>query len=76
MQLLKSTLEEIDSRITEAEEWISELKDRMIATKLCPTICDLIDCSPSGCSVHGDSPCKNTGVSCHSLLQGSSGPRY
>ena len=26
-------------------------------------------CSPPGSSVHGDSPGKNTGVSCHALLQ-------
>ena len=29
-----------------------------------------MDCSPSGSSVHGDSPGKNTGVGCHFLLQG------
>ena len=28
------------------------------------------DCSLAGSSVHGDSPGKNTGVSCHALLQG------
>ena len=27
---MKNTLEGIDSRITEAEEWISDLKDRMV----------------------------------------------
>ena len=36
----------------------------------CPTLCDLMDCSPPGSSVHGDSPGKNTGVGCHALLQG------
>ena len=36
----------------------------------CPTLCDPMDCSPSGSSVHGDSPGKNTGVGCHFLLQG------
>ena len=36
----------------------------------CPTLCDLMDCSPPRSSVHGDSPGKNTGVGCHSLLQG------
>ena len=35
-----------------------------------PTLWDLMDCSPSGSSVHGDSPGKNTGVGCHALLQG------
>ena len=29
-----------------------------------------MDCSPPGFSVHGDSPGKNTGVSCHALLRG------
>ena len=36
----------------------------------CPTVCDLVDCSPPGPSVHGDSPGKNTGADCHALLQG------
>ena len=35
-----------------------------------PTLCDPMDCSPRGSSVCGDSPVKNTGVGCHSLLQG------
>ena len=32
--------------------------------------CDPMDCSPPGSSVHGNSLGKNTGVDCHSLLQG------
>ena len=36
----------------------------------CPTLCDPMDCSSPGCSVHGDSPGKNTGVGCYALLQG------
>ena len=36
----------------------------------CMTFCDLLDCSPPGSSVHGDSLGKNTEVGCHSLLQG------
>ena len=28
-----------------------------------------MDCSPSGSSVHGDFPGKNTEVGCHALLQ-------
>ena len=36
----------------------------------CPALCNLMDCSPPGSSVHGDSPGKNTGVGCHALLQG------
>ena len=36
----------------------------------CLTLCDPMDCSPPGSSVHGDSPNKNTGVGCHIRLQG------
>ena len=35
----------------------------------CPTLCDSMDCRPSGSSVHGISLGKNTGVGSHSLLQ-------
>ena len=38
-------------------------------------MCDPMDCSPPGSFVHGDSPGKNTGVSCHDLLQGIFQPR-
>ena len=38
--------------------------------RLCPTLCDPVDCSPPGSSVHGDSPGRNTGVNCHFLIQG------
>ena len=34
------------------------------------TICNPMDCSPAGSSVHGDSPGKNTGVGCCALPQG------
>ena len=33
------------------------------------TLCDPMDYCPPGTSVHGDSPGKNTGVGCHTLLQ-------
>ena len=36
----------------------------------CVWLCDPMDCSPPGSSVHGDSPDKNTGVGCHAILQG------
>ena len=36
----------------------------------CPTLCNPMDCSPPGSSVHGDSPGKSPGVGCHGLLQG------
>ena len=34
------------------------------------SMCNPMDCSLSGSSVHGDSPGKNTGVGCHAFLQG------
>ena len=34
------------------------------------TLCDAMDCSLPGSSVHGYSPGKDTGVGCHALLQG------
>ena len=36
----------------------------------CLTLCDSMDCSPPGSSVHGDSPGKNTRVGCYACLQG------
>ena len=41
-----------------------------LVTQSCPTLCDPMDCSPPGFSVHGESPGKNTGVGCHALLPG------
>ena len=41
-----------------------------LAAQLCPTFCSPMDCSLPGPSLHGDSPGKNPGVGCHSLLQG------
>ena len=41
-----------------------------VLSQSCPTLCDPMDCSLPGSSVHGDSPGKNTGVGCHSFLQG------
>ena len=43
---------------------------KALVAQLCLTLCNPIDCSPPGSSVHGHSPGKNTGVSCHALLQG------
>ena len=33
-----------------------------LVTQSCQTLCDPVDCSLPGSSVHGDSPGKNTGV--------------
>ena len=41
----------------------------------CPTLCDPVDCSLPGSSVHGDSPGKKTGVGSHAFVQGIFPPR-
>ena len=43
-----------------------------LVAQSCSTLCDPMGCRPPGCSVHGDSPGRNTGVGCHALLRGSS----
>ena len=43
----------------------------MLVAQSCLVLCDTMGYSPPGFSVHGDSPSKNTGVGCHSLLQGN-----
>ena len=42
-----------------------------LVTQLSPTLCDPMDCSPPGFTVHGDSPGKNAGVGCYAILQGT-----
>ena len=46
------------------------MKVRCLVAQSDPTLCDCVDCSPPGSSVHGDSPGNNTGVGCHALIQG------
>ena len=41
-----------------------------LVAQSCPTLCDPIDYSLPGPTLHGDSPGKNTGVGCHALLWG------
>ena len=41
-----------------------------LVAQSCPALCDPMECSPPGSSVHGDSPGKITGVGCHALFQG------
>ena len=43
--------------------------------RLCPTLCNPVDCSLPGSSVHRGSPGKNTGVGCHASSRVSSWPR-
>ena len=42
-----------------------------LVTQSCWTLCNPMDCSLPGSSVHGDSPGNNTGVGCPALLQGN-----
>ena len=41
-----------------------------LVAQSCLTLCDPMDYSLLGSSVHGDSPGKNTSMGCHALLQG------
>ena len=57
--------------IYEASQVALEVKKvRVLATQSCPTLCNPVNCSPPGSSVHGDSPGKNPGMGSHALLQG------
>ena len=47
---------------------------KVLVDQSCSTFCNHMDCSPSR-SYPWNSPGKNTGVGCHALLWGSSGPR-
>ena len=40
-----------------------------LVAKLYPALCDSMDCSPPGSSVHGIFPGRNPGMGCHFLLQ-------
>ena len=46
-----------------------------LVTQPCLTLCEPMECSPPGYSVHGDSPGKNTGVG-WKVLQGYSNYVY
>ena len=41
-----------------------------LAAQVCLTVCNPLDCSPKGSSVHADSPGKNAREGCHALRQG------
>ena len=47
----------------------SDTEKEVKVIQSCQTLCDPVDCSLTGFSVHGDSPGKNTEVGCHALLQ-------
>ena len=41
-----------------------------LVAQSCLTLCNRMDCSSPGSLAQGDSPGKNTGVGCHTFLQG------
>ena len=47
----------------------SQMCGLCLVAQWCPTLCDSMDCSLPGSSVHGDSSRKNTGVGCHALFR-------
>ena len=49
--------------------WATRESESEVA-QLCPTLCDPMDCSLPGSSVHGIFQAKSTGVDCHFRLQG------
>ena len=50
--------------------WGGEVKSaQVLVVQACLTLCDPMDCSLPGSSSPWNSPGKNTGVGCHSLLQ-------
>ena len=59
-------------------KWDVQVKQNWIFSSVCCakwlqlylTLCDPMDCSPPGSSVHGDSPGQKTEVGCHFLFQG------
>ena len=56
-------------------QFVSSCFHCCLVAKSCPTLCNPVDCSPPGSSVHGDSPGRRTGVGFHFLLWGSSPAR-
>ena len=46
-----------------------KVKSESEVAQLCPTLCDPMDCSPPGSSIHGIFPGKSTGVGCQCLLR-------
>ena len=60
----------LQARILESVAIFSSIKTYVLClvAQSCLTLCDPMNCSPPGLSVHGDSPGKNTGVGCHALL--------
>ena len=76
MNLLHPTYCARSTVVNKTKSWISQSIYSSwgacvcLVTQSCPVLCNTMNCSPSGSSVHGDPPGKNTEVGCHALLQG------
>ena len=73
--LIFSVLQEITLWFRELFWFVQKADVLCLVTQSCLILCNLIDCSPPGSSVHGDSPGKNTGVGCLPYSRESSQPR-
>ena len=62
--------EDAEFSFGQAEFKVPEERVLCLVAQSCPTLCNPIDCSLQGSSVHGDSPGRSTVVDCHALLQG------
>ena len=51
-------------------QYTSSYAGLSLVSQLCSTLCDPMNCSTPGSSVHGDSLGKNTGAGCDALFQG------
>ena len=59
--------------IWDLDQFLSNCSAKLLQS--CPTLYNPMDYSPPGSCVHGDSPGKNTEVSCPALFQGISPPQ-
>ena len=69
---IEYTIAYIITELDEREEFcrLKKVRTGVKSFQQCPTLCNPMDYSLPGSSVHGDSPGKNTGVDWHALLQG------
>ena len=53
--------------IKNSAQFIGHRNVLCLVSQLCPTLCDPMDCSPPGSSIHVDRPGRNAGVGCHEI---------
>ena len=62
-------MSQLNSQVGQVPSCVCAFARVLSGTQSCLTLCDAMDCSLPGSSVHGNSPGKNAGVGCHALLQ-------